>query len=56
VVSYRDRFSFYVNGTHLTDLMDDTLRAGVAGLAAGAYAEPPVVVHFDNLSVYTLED
>ena len=56
VVCYRDRFIFYVNDTHLIDLVDDTLRSGAIGLAAGAYAEPPVVVHFDNLSVYALED
>ena len=56
VVCYRDRFSFYVNGTHLVDLTDDTLRAGVAGVAAGAYAEPPVVVDFDDLRVYALEE
>jgi hypothetical protein len=56
VICYGDRFTFYVNETHLTDLTDDTLRTGVAGLAAGAYAEPPVVVLFDNLSVYALED
>ena len=56
VVCYGDRFSFYVNGTHLTDLTDDTLRSGVPGVAAGAYAEPPVLVDFDNLRVYALED
>jgi hypothetical protein len=56
VICYGDRFSFYVNGAHLTDVTDDSLRAGIIGLAAGAYTEPPVVVHFDNLSVYELED
>ena len=56
VVCYGDRFSFYANETHLTDLVDDTLRAGAIGLAAGAYDEPPVVVHFDNLSVFAIED
>ena len=56
VVTYRDRFDFYVNDTHLTDLTDNILRSGVAGVAAGAYAEPPVVVRFDNLRVYALED
>ena len=56
VVCYRDRFSFYVNDTHLTDLTDDSIRAGAAGLAAGAYAQPPVVVDFDDLRVYALED
>jgi hypothetical protein len=56
VVCYRDRFSFYVNGTLLTDLTDDTMRAGFVGLAAGAYAEPPIVVDFDDLRVYALED
>ena len=56
VVCYRDRFGFYVNETHLTELTDDAMRSGTAGLAAGAYAEPPVVVDFDNLRVYALED
>lgn len=56
VICYGDRFSFYVNGTHLTDVTDDTLRAGIIGLATGAYTEPPVVVDFDNLSVYELQD
>jgi hypothetical protein len=56
VICYGDRFSLYVNGTHLTDVTDDTLRAGIIGLAAGAYTEPPVVVHFDNLVVYELQD
>jgi hypothetical protein len=56
VVCYRDRFSFYVNDIHLTDLIDDSIRSGAAGLAAGAYADPPVIVDFDNLRVYALED
>jgi hypothetical protein len=56
IVCYRNRFSFYVNDTHLVDLIDSSLRAGVAGVAAGAYAEPPVVVDFDNLRVYALDD
>ena len=56
VVCYGDRFSFYVNGTHLTDLTDDSMRSGIPGVAAGAYAEPPVLVDFDNLRVYALED
>jgi len=56
VICYEDRFSFSVNGTHLADVTDDTLRAGIIGLAAGAYTEPPVVVDFDNLSVYELQN
>ena len=56
VICHGDQFSFYVNGTHLTDVTDDALRAGSFGLAAGAYDEPPVVVDFDNLSVYELQD
>ncbi|MFN2186786.1 MAG: hypothetical protein ACK2UU_22625 [Anaerolineae bacterium] len=56
VICYSDRFSFYVNDTRLAVVVDDTLRAGIIGLAAGAYTEPPVVVHFDNLSVYELQD
>ena len=56
VVCYGDWFSFYVNEAHLTDLTDDSIGAGVAGLAVGAYAQPPVVVDFDNLRAYALED
>jgi hypothetical protein len=56
VICYEDRFGFYVNGTHLTDVTDDSLRAGNVGLAAGAYDEPPVAVDFDNLTVYELQD
>ena len=56
VICYGDRFSFFVNGVHLIDVMDDTLRAGTIGLAAGAYKEPPVVVRFDNMRVYELQD
>lgn len=56
VICYGDRFRFSVNDTLLTELTDDALRAGSVGLAAGAYDEPPVVVLFDNLSVYALDD
>jgi len=56
LICHEDRFSFWVNGTHLTDVTDDALRAGSFGLAAGAYEEPPVVVHFDNMKVYELQD
>jgi len=56
VICYGDHFSFYANGTHLTDVTDDSLRAGSIGLAAGAYDEPPVAVRFDNLRVYELQD
>jgi hypothetical protein len=56
VLCYGDRFRFSVNDTLLTELTDDTLSAGNIGLAAGAYDEPPVVVLFDNLSVYALDD
>jgi hypothetical protein len=56
LICYEDRFSFYVNGTHLIDVTDDALRAGSFGLAAGAYDEPPVAVDFDNLSIYELQN
>ena len=56
VICYRDRFSFYVNGVRLIDVVDDTLRAGIIGLAAGAYEEPPVTDRFDNMRVYELQD
>ena len=50
-----DQCSFYVNGTHLVDMADDALSSGSIGLAAGAFDEPGVTVHFDNLKVYALE-
>jgi len=56
VVCDGNRFSFYVNDTLVTQLTDGTLRAGTVGLAAGTSTEPPVVVLFDNLRVYALED
>jgi hypothetical protein len=56
VIGTGDWFIFYVNDTRLTDVIDDTLRSGRVGLAAGAYDDPPVVVHFDNLSVFALEE
>lgn len=56
VICYRDRFRFSVNNTLVTELTDDALRTGIVGLAAGAYAEPVMVVLFDNLRVYALED
>ncbi len=56
VICYRDRFRFSVNGTLVTELTDDSLRTGVVGLAVGTGIEPPVVVLFDNLRMYALED
>jgi len=55
VICEGDRFRFSINDTVLTELTDSTLRAGIIGLAAGAFTEPPVVVEFDNLSVYALD-
>jgi len=48
--------SLYVNDTHLADMADDALSSGSIGLAAGAFDEPGVIVHFDNLKVYTLQE
>lgn len=51
-----DQCSFYVNDTYVADMVDDTLSSGSIGLAAGAFDESGVVVHFDNLKVYSLEE
>jgi hypothetical protein len=51
VVGSGDQFSFYVNGEFLTSFSDGRLRSGDIGLAAGAFDEPGVIVHYDNLVV-----
>jgi hypothetical protein len=51
-----DQCSLYVNDKHLTDMTDDTLSGGSIGLAAGAFDETGVIVHFDNLKVYTVKE
>ncbi len=51
-----DQCSLYVNDTHLADIADNALGSGSIGLAAGAYDEPGVIVHFDNLKVYTVKE
>jgi WD40 repeat protein len=56
VVCDGERFSFYVNDVHVTDVVDDTLGSGGIGLAVGTYDEPGIEVHFDNLRVYALEE
>jgi hypothetical protein len=50
-----NEFTFYVNDEPLTTLVDEAYAAGNIGLAAGAFDEPGVVIHFDNLKVYALE-
>lgn len=47
--------SFYVNDVYLTSVTDSLLSGGGVGLATGAFDEAGVVVHFDNLQVYDLE-
>ena len=49
-------FDFSVNGTYLTTITDPSFASGSIGLAAGAFAEPGVVVQFDNLKVTELEE
>ena len=56
VTCSEDKCSFYVNDTYLTDMADDALSSGSIGLAAGAFGEPGVIVHFDNLKVYTVTE
>jgi hypothetical protein len=56
VVCDRNQFSLYVNGIYLTGVSDATFDSGNIGLAAGTFDEPGVVVTFDNLRVYGLQD
>jgi hypothetical protein len=56
VVCRGSQLDFYVNDVLVSELNDDTLTAGSIGLAAGAFEEPNVVIGFDNLTVYGLQD
>jgi hypothetical protein len=47
-----NQFSFYVNDAYLVDLVADPFLIGNIGLATGAFDEPGVVIHFDNVEVY----
>jgi hypothetical protein len=51
-----DEFTFSVNDTYLDTVTDSTLGSGNIGLAAGTFSEAGVVVHFDNLKVFGLEE
>jgi hypothetical protein len=56
VVCAGNRFSFYVNDTLLTELSDSVFSSGDIGLAVGTFDEPGVVVYFDNMQAYALEE
>lgn len=56
VVCQGSQFSFFANDTFLTEVTDGELGSGSIGLAAGAYDEAGVVIHFDDLRVYALEE
>ena len=56
VICEGNQFRFYVNDVFLGEVVDSSLSLGSIGLAAGAFDEPGVVIHFDDLSVYALED
>jgi hypothetical protein len=47
-----NQFSFYVNDEFLTSITADAFPSGNIGLAVGAFDEPGVVIHFDNVMVY----
>jgi hypothetical protein len=47
-----NQFSFYANDVFLVDLVADSSLLGNIGLAAGAFEEAGVVIHFDNVKVY----
>ncbi len=51
-----DQFTFFVNDTYLATVTDGHLESGSIGLAAGTFDEAGVVVHFDNVRVYALEE
>jgi hypothetical protein len=48
------QFKFWVNDELVAEVEDDTLSKGGLGLYAGAFSEPGVHVHFDNLRVEPL--
>jgi hypothetical protein len=56
VVCRGSEFEFYVNDVYLTSVSDETFATGNVGLAVGAFDEPGVVVQFDNLRVYSLQE
>jgi len=56
VICSGNQCSFYANDTWLTNVTDDTFTSGQIGLAAGAFNVEGVVVHFDNVKVYALDD
>ena len=47
-----NQYSFYANDAYLVDLAADPFLVGNIGLAAGAFDEPGIVIHFDNVEVY----
>ncbi len=55
VVCDGPNMSFYVNGTHLVDVTDDSFPVGRLGLAVGSYDEGGVLVYFDNLKAFHLD-
>jgi hypothetical protein len=56
VVCSGSLFEFYVNDTYLTSVADDTYGSGSIGLAVGTFDDAGVVVHFDDLKVYALQE
>jgi hypothetical protein len=56
LVCDRELFNFYVNDTYLIGVSDATFSSGNVGLSAGTFDEPGVVVHFDNLKIYSLQE
>jgi hypothetical protein len=56
VICEGNQFRFYVNDVFLGEVADSSVSLGSIGLAAGAFDEPGVVIHFDDLSVYALEE
>jgi hypothetical protein len=51
VVCQGAAMTFSVNGVLLTEVQDSRYKSGDVGLYAGAFFEPDVEIHFDNLRV-----
>ena len=51
IVAQGDEFSFFLNGKLLAEFRDNAFRAGQLALCAGTFAEPELIVRFDELVV-----
>ncbi len=57
VAAKENQLAIFVNGEHITTVMDDAFPSGQVGVIAGtAAAAAPAVVAFDNLAVYPVAE